>query len=89
MHHQEAVRLHRGERKQQLILWDRQETVLIHAEPSGGPGFPTKAPRRHMRLEGGLAGRDQLVKFVEGQAGHTEELRRAGLRVGELYMCHA
>src|SRR5262249_27129808 len=50
---------------------------------AGGPGFPIEAPRRHMRLEGGLEGRDQLLKLVEGQTGEIQELQRAGLYIGK------
>ena len=39
-----------------------------------------------MRLERRLEGRDQLLKLVEGQAGQIQELRGAGLHVGEPYM---
>ena len=42
-----------------------------------------------MRLERRLEGWDELLKLVEGQAGQIQELQRAGLYVGELYMCHA
>ena len=41
-----------------------------------------------MRLERGLKRRDQVLKFVERQAGQIQKLRRAVLHVGELYMCH-
>ena len=44
---------------------------------------------RHMRLKGGLKRRDQLLKFVARQAGQIQELRRAFLHVGALYMGHA
>ena len=42
-----------------------------------------------MRLERGLKGRDQLLKLVEGQAGEIQELRGAGLHIGEPYTGHA
>jgi hypothetical protein len=37
-----------------------------------------------MRLKRGLEGGDQLLKFVERQAGQIQELRRAVLHAGEL-----
>jgi hypothetical protein len=54
----------------------------------GSPGLPIEAPRRHMRLKRGLEGRHQLLKFVEGHTGEIQELRRAGLQIGERYMGH-
>src|SRR5262249_13166105 len=63
-------------------------TVLVHAETAGGPGLPIEAPRRHMGLKRGLEGRHELLKFVEGQTGEIQELRRAGLQIGELDMGH-
>src|SRR5262245_8110875 len=36
-----------------------------------------------MRLEGGLEGRDQLLKLVKGQTGEIQELQRAGLYIGK------
>src|SRR5262245_18483429 len=41
-----------------------------------------------MGLERGLEGRHELLKFVEGHTGEIQELRRAGLQIGELYMGH-
>jgi len=55
---------------------------------AGGPGFAIEVPRCHMRLERRLAGWDELLKLVEGQAGHIQELQRAVLHVDELYMGH-
>src|SRR5258706_14336218 len=40
-----------------------------------GPRLPIEAPRGHMRLERGLEWRDQLLEFVQGQAGQIQELR--------------
>jgi hypothetical protein len=37
-----------------------------------------------MALERGLEGRDQLLKLVERQAREIQELRGAGLQLGEL-----
>jgi len=36
-----------------------------------------------MRVECGLEGWDQLLKFVERQAGEIQELYRAELQIGE------
>src|SRR5712691_4392243 len=69
--------------EEQPVCGGRQGAVLVHAKPARGPGFPIKAPRRHMRLECGLEGRDQLLKLVEGQAGEIQELRRARLQIGK------
>jgi hypothetical protein len=41
-----------------------------------------------MRLERGLKGWDQLLKLVESQACHIQELRGAGLQIGKLYTGH-
>ena len=85
LHHLEGVGLQVGEDEEQPIFRCRQGAVLVHGKLAGGPGFPIEAPRRHMRLERGLEGRDQLLKLVEGQAGEIQELRGAGLHVGEPY----
>jgi hypothetical protein len=39
-------------------------------------------------LERRLEGRDEALKLVEGSAGEIEELCRAGLHIGELYLGH-
>jgi hypothetical protein len=41
-----------------------------------------------MRLERGLEGRDQSLKFLKGQAREIEELGGAGLHIGEPYIGH-
>src|SRR5215831_6908026 len=41
-----------------------------------------------MGLKRSLEGWDQLLKFVEGHTGEIQELRRARLQIGELYMGH-
>src|SRR3989442_6927124 len=41
-----------------------------------------------MALERGLEGRDQLLKLVKRHAREIEELRRAGLQLGEPYTSH-
>ena len=72
----------------QPIFGCRQGTVLVHGTLAGGPGFPIEAPRRPMRLERPLKGRDQVLKLVEGHAREIQELRGAGLHVGEPYTGH-
>jgi hypothetical protein len=88
LHHLEPVRLHIGQKKQQSIRGGRQRAVVVHAETAGGPGLPIEAPRRPMRVERRLEGWDERLKLVEGQAGQIQELQRAVLHVGALYMCH-
>jgi hypothetical protein len=41
-----------------------------------------------MRVERRLKRRDQLLKLVESQAGEIQELRGAGLQIGEPYTGH-
>src|SRR3989442_3294969 len=41
-----------------------------------------------MALERGLEGRDQLLKLVKRHAREIQELRRAGLQLGEPYTSH-
>jgi hypothetical protein len=64
--HLEGVGLDVGKNKQEPILWGRQGAVLIDSKPARGPGFPIKAPRRHVRVERRLEGRNQLLKLLEG-----------------------
>src|SRR5262249_43958742 len=86
--HLKGVRLHIRENKQQPLLRGWQGTILVHTETAGGPGLPLETPRRHMRLERRLEGRDELLKLVEGQTGEIQEFRGTGLQIGELYMGH-
>src|SRR5262252_6362804 len=88
LHHWERVSLYIGQNKQKPVLWGRQGAVLIHAKLARGPGFAIEAPCYHMGLEGGLEGRHQLLKLVEGQAGHIQELRGASLQIGKSYTGH-
>ena len=39
--------------------------VPTYYKPAGCSRFPIEAPRRHMRLESSLKGRDELLKLVE------------------------
>ena len=62
--------------------------MLVHGKPARGPGLPIEAPRRHVRLKRGIKRRDQLLKLVERETGHIQELRRAVLHVRALSMRH-
>jgi hypothetical protein len=65
LHHLEGIGLEVREQEKQPIFRRRQRAVLVHAKLASGPGFPIEAPRRHMCLERGLKGWDQLLKLVE------------------------
>src|SRR5437899_6662419 len=81
--HLERIGFQVGENEEQAIFRRRERTVLVDREPACGPGFPIEAPRRHMRLERRLERGDQLLKLVERQARQIQELRGAGLHIGE------
>ncbi len=85
VHHLEGVGLEGGEKKQEPIFWRRQGAVFVHGKLAGGPGLPIEAPRRPMRSERGLKGWDQGLKLLEGHTGDIQELRGAGLQIGEPY----
>jgi hypothetical protein len=86
--HVEAVRLQIREQEEPPIFCRRQGAVLVHAKLTGGAGLPIEAPRRHMRLEYGLKGWDELLQLVERQARAIQELGGAGLHVGKPYTGH-
>src|SRR5262249_272680 len=69
-----------------LGSWER--AVVVHGKPTSGPGLPIHPPRRHLALERGLEGRDQMLKLVEGHAHDIQELQRTGLQLGEPYTGH-
>jgi hypothetical protein len=77
----EGVSLEVGEEEEQALFQRRSGTVLVHRKPAGGPGFSIEAPRRHMRLERRLEGRDQDLKLLESEAGHIQERRGARLHI--------
>ncbi len=81
--HLERVGLQIDQNKQEPRLGCREWTIRVHGKPASGPGFPIEPPRRHMGLERGLKGWDQVLTLVQGQAGEIQELRRAGLQVRE------
>jgi hypothetical protein len=41
-----------------------------------------------MGLEGGLKGRDELLKLVQGQAGQIQQLCGTGLHIAALHTGH-
>src|SRR5467141_5107865 len=63
----------------------RHRAMLVDGTSAGRPGCPIEAPRRHMRLERDLEGRDQDLKLLERQAGKIQKLRRARLHIGKPY----
>ena len=77
----ERVGLEGGEEEEQALFRRRSGTVLVHGKPAGGPGFAIEAPRRHMRVERRLEGRNQDLKLLEREAGHIQELRGASLHI--------
>jgi hypothetical protein len=81
--HLEAVGLEVREQKEQAIFGGGQGAILVDAKLAGGAGFAIESPPPHVGLEGGLKGRYQLLKLVEGQAGQIEEFHRARLHIGE------
>src|SRR5262245_16248433 len=83
LHHWEAVGLQGSEQEEQPVFGRWVGAVLVHAQSACGPGCAIKAPLSHMRLEGGLEGRDQLVKLVKGQAREIQELWRSRLPIGK------
>jgi hypothetical protein len=87
--HLQGVGFDVGQNKKEPIFGCRQGAVAIDGKLAGRPGFAIEPPYGHMRLEGRLKGRDQLLKLVEVQAGEIQELRRARLHIGKLYTGHA
>src|SRR5207248_1745952 len=84
LHHLERIGLKVDQNEEQAIFRCRERTVLVHRAPAGGPRFPIEAPRGEMRLERCLKGRNEELKLVERETGQIQELRGAGLHVGEL-----
>jgi hypothetical protein len=77
-----------GEDEEPASFRRRGRTVLGHREPAGGPRFPIEAPRGERRADRRLEGRDQLRKLVARHTGQIQELRGAGLHIGEPYTGH-
>ena len=85
----EWIGLHIDQEKQQPILRRRERTVLVGRVPPGRARLPIEAPVGHVALERGLKGWDQLLKFVHGETGQIQDLRRAGLEIGEPSRAHS
>jgi hypothetical protein len=85
----ERIGLQRDQENQQPILRRRQRTVLVGRIPPGGARFPIEAPVGHVALERGLKGWDQRLKLVHGETGQIQDLRRAGLEIGEPSRAHS
>jgi hypothetical protein len=83
LHHLERIGLQIDQDKQQPILRRRQRTVLVGRVPSSGARLPIEAPAGHMSLERGLKGLDQWLKLIHGETGQIQDLRGAGLEIGE------
>ena len=83
LYHLERIGFEVDEDEEQPVFRCRQGAVLIDSKLAGGPGFPIKAPHRHMRLKCRLEGWDQGLKLLERQACQIQELCEAGLHVGE------
>ena len=83
LHDLERIRLHIHQDEQKPILRRGEGTVLVGGITTGGARLPIEAPEGHMRLEGGLKGRDDLLKLVHRETGQIEHLRRAHLQIGE------
>jgi hypothetical protein len=81
--------LHIDQEKPQPILRRRQRTMLVGRVPPGGARFPIEAPVGHGALERGLKGWDQRLKLVHGETGQIQDLRRAGLEIGEPSRAHS
>jgi hypothetical protein len=88
LHHLEGIGFQVDQHEEQPIFGCRQGAVLIDGKLAGGPGFPIKAPHGYVRLERGLEGRDQRLKFLKGQTREIQELGGAGLHIGEPYTGH-
>jgi len=89
LHHLEGVGFQVGEQEEQPIFRPRQGAVLIDGKLARRPGFPIEAPRRHLCLERGLKGWDELLKLLESQAREIQELCGAGLHIGKPYTGHS
>ena len=85
LYHLERVGFARDQEEEPPLFRRRSGAVLVHRKPAGRPRLPVEAPRRQMRVKRGLKGWDRLLKLVERHAGHRQELRGAGLHVGEPY----
>ncbi len=71
------------QKEQQPVLRRRQWTVLVRGVAPGSTRVPIKAPGGHMGLECGIKGRDQLLQLCQRETGQIQDLRGAGLEIGE------
>ena len=83
VHHVERIRFQGDQDTQQPIFRRGQRRVLLRRVPAGGARLPIEAPSGHMGLEHALKDRDQPPKLVQRQTGQIQDLRGAGLDVGE------
>ena len=79
----ETVGLEGREPEEEAIFGGGQGTILVDAQWACGAAVAIESPPRHVGLEGGLKGRTQLLKLVEGPAGQIEAFDRARLHIGE------
>jgi hypothetical protein len=84
----EWIGLQIDQETQQAILRHRQRTVLVSRIPPGRARLPIEAPVGHVALKRGLKGWDQLPKLGHGETGQIQDLRRAGLEIGEPSRAH-
>ena len=85
----ERIGLPRDQEQQQPIRRRRQRTVVVGRLPPGGARLPIEAPVGHVALERGLQGGDQRLKLLHGETGQIQDLRRAGLQIGEPSRAHS
>jgi hypothetical protein len=67
----------------QPILRRWEWTVLIGRLATGGAWLPLEPPAGHMGLEGGFEGWHSRLQLVHRETGQVQDLRGAGLDVGE------
>jgi hypothetical protein len=64
LHHLEGIGSEVDQDEEQAIFQRRQGAVLIDGKLADGPGFSIEASHGHVRLERGLEGWDQRLKFL-------------------------
>jgi hypothetical protein len=62
----ETVGLEGREQEEEALFRGGQGTILVDAQWACGAVVAIESPLRHVGLEGGLKGRTQLLKLVEG-----------------------
>jgi hypothetical protein len=83
LQHLEGIGFQVDQNGEQPIFGCWERTVLVHHEPASGPRFAIESPRGHVRLERRLEGRDQRLKFLQGQTREIQKLCGAGLHIGK------